>query len=83
MSKHHNIQRIVRWCKTHRDRNFHYHDVGISSRTLGALCDTTFRGQIWLVRKGNALTRDSNNGLVMYGLASWVDIDNLHERYTI
>lgn len=77
MNKHDNLVRIVRWCKAHRNKDFHYHDVGISSLTLGALCDAKFRGKIWLVRKGKAVTKDGNNGLVMYGLAHWVDLDNV------
>ena len=78
LSKYHSIKRIVRWCSFHRGKSFHYHDVGVHSSTLGSLCNTKFRGKIWIVKKGKAVTKDGNNGLAMYGLSSWVDVDNFH-----
>lgn len=77
MSKYNDVQKIIRWCKHHRGKEFYYHDVGVSSRSIGALCDTMFRGKILVVRKGKSVTRDSNNGLMRYGISSWVDLDKL------
>lgn len=77
MNKYECLRRVLKWCNAHREKNFYYHDVGISSHMLSSMCDTTFRGNVWLVRKGKSVTRDSNNGLLMYSLASWVDLDSV------
>lgn len=77
MSRYNDTQKIIRWCKSHRGKDFYYYDVDIPSRAIGALCDTPFRGKIWVVKKGKSVTRDSNNGLIMYGISSWVDLDNV------
>ena len=77
MSKHDDLQKILRWCNVHRGKDFYFHNVGVSSSAMRSLCSSSYKGMVWIVRKGKSVTKDSNNGLMRYGLAHWVDLDKV------
>lgn len=69
--KYETLKTILEWCKRHPSRDwFHYYEVDINTRSIAALCDTPFKGRVWLCRSGVSEKRDATHGLVKYALSS-------------
>ena len=77
VSKHDTLQQILQYCKHHHTREFYQHHIGTQTRSVSALCDAKFRGKIWIKRVRKSKTRDCNNGILLYKLADWVDINEV------
>ena len=77
MNKYEGLRRVLKWCRRNIGKDFCHSDVGVNSHLLSSLCVSTYRGNIWIVRKGKMDTRDGTSGLVRYSLASWVDVDSM------
>jgi hypothetical protein len=51
--KYETLKTILSWCKQHPNRDtFYYFEIGINTRSIAALCDTPFKGRVWLRRRG-------------------------------
>jgi hypothetical protein len=77
MNRYDALRNVLKWCKKNARKDFCHSDVGVNSHLLSSLCGSTYRGNIWIVKKGKMDTRDGTNGLIKYSLASWIDIDNV------
>jgi hypothetical protein len=72
MSRHDDLQMILRWCRTHSRAEFTYTDVGIHPLKLKGFSTAKFRGKIWVVSAGKVESKDGSNGLRKYRLATRV-----------
>lgn len=84
VSKHDILQPILRYCKLHHIRAFYQFEVNVPPRSIGALCDSKYKGQIWLKRLHKSEKRDGTNDRWLYSLADWVDVCDvvIEHQYT-
>ena len=73
MSRYDDLQKVLRWCRTHSRTEFTYVDVGIHPLTLKGFSTAKFRGKIWVVLVGKVVSKDGMNGLRKYRLATMVE----------
>lgn len=74
MSKYNDLQNILRWCRSHNRREFYQFEVGVHSRSLGAICNSGYRSKTWLHRVERSKKRDGTMGRWRYRLADHVDV---------
>jgi hypothetical protein len=66
MNKYDDLYKVIRWCRTHNRREFYQFEVEVHPRSIGALCDSNYRGKTWLSRVGRSKRRDGTRGRWRY-----------------
>jgi hypothetical protein len=69
--KYETLKAIRKWCESHPNRKFfYYYEIGIQTRSIGALCEVPFKGRVWVKKVGISNNRDATHGLVQYALST-------------
>ena len=77
MSKYDTLKVILRWCKTHNQRDFYYYDVKLPSQQIAMLCRSGYRRKKYIEKKGRSEKKDFNYQLIKYGLVDSINIDEV------
>lgn len=83
-SKYDTLQFILQYCKLRRTREFYQHNIGTNTRSVSALCDSKYKGRVWLKRIRQSEDKNGTYERWLYGLADWVNLDEveIEHRYT-